>query len=90
MRLSARQIDEEFLEIWIAQPRDPSSEEAQAGFFQPFFRGDESGNGQGLGLVLHIASEIARALGGLLTVASDATETRFTFTMPLSGTAASE
>jgi sigma-B regulation protein RsbU (phosphoserine phosphatase) len=36
-----------------------------------------------LGLGLHIASEIARAHGGTITVSSDDKETRFTFVMPL-------
>ena len=38
---------------------------------------------QGLGLGLFIASEIARAHRGTLTVASSPEETRFTFRMPL-------
>lgn len=50
--------------------------------FQPFFRGEVRDNRQGLGLGLHIASEIARAHGGGLSVHSDDTETRFTLTMP--------
>jgi sigma-B regulation protein RsbU (phosphoserine phosphatase) len=36
-----------------------------------------------LGLGLHIASEIAKAHGGALEVASTLQETRFTFRMPL-------
>jgi signal transduction histidine kinase len=48
--------------------------------FKPFFRGSEGQ--QGLGLGLFIASEIARAHGGTLTVASTDGETRFTFRMP--------
>jgi signal transduction histidine kinase len=37
---------------------------------------------QGLGLGLYIASEIARAHGGTLTVSSTVEETRFTLKMP--------
>lgn len=51
--------------------------------FQPFFRGDGTKTHEGLGLGLHIASEIARAHGGTLTVRSDSQETCFTFAMPL-------
>ena len=55
---------------------------ALARLFQPFFRSDVRPNAQGLGLGLHIASEIAKAHGGALGVISNADETRFTFRMP--------
>jgi phosphoserine phosphatase RsbU/P len=51
--------------------------------FQPFFRGEAQPSQNGLGLGLHIASEIAKAHGGALEVASTPQETRFTFQMPL-------
>jgi hypothetical protein len=51
--------------------------------FQPFERAEHHHGQQGLGLGLYIASEIARAHDGTLTVASDEAETRFTFSMPL-------
>ena len=51
--------------------------------FQPFVRGAASGGSKGLGLGLYIASEIARAHGGMLTAGSSIEETRFTFQMPL-------
>jgi signal transduction histidine kinase len=38
---------------------------------------------QGLGLGLYIVSEIARAHGGTIDLDSSASETRFTFRMPL-------
>jgi phosphoserine phosphatase RsbU/P len=82
VRLSAT-IDGDVLEIWIANSGTPISEEAQVNLFRPFFRGDGNGNRQGLGLGLHIASEISVSHGGLLTVASDVDETRFTFRMPI-------
>lgn len=50
--------------------------------FQPFFRGHDRAR-QGLGLGLHIASEIARAHGGTLVARSDDVATTFVFTMPL-------
>lgn len=50
--------------------------------FQPFSRASASPGQQGLGLGLYIASEIARAHGGTLDVASSTEETRFTFRMP--------
>lgn len=54
----------------------------RARLFQPFFRGELRANQGGLGLGLHIASEIAKAHGGALEVTSDERETRFTFSMP--------
>jgi signal transduction histidine kinase len=51
--------------------------------FHPFSRGEVVPNQQGLGLGLYIASEIARAHGGTLSVESDDRETAFTFTIPL-------
>lgn len=52
--------------------------------FQPFFRGQVRSNRDGLGLGLHIASEIAKAHGGTIEVVSNEQETCFTFVMPLS------
>lgn len=56
---------------------------ARAHLFQPFFRGAVRQSQQGLGLGLFIVSEIARAHGGTMEVASTDEQTRFTFTMPL-------
>lgn len=50
--------------------------------FQPFFRSGDSRNREGLGLGLFIVSEIARAHGGSMKVASNENQTRFTFSMP--------
>jgi signal transduction histidine kinase len=58
--------------------------EARAHLFQPFFRGVVRSSQHGLGLGLFIVSEIAKAHGGTMEVVSNETETRFTFTMPLS------
>lgn len=51
--------------------------------FQPFYRGEVRQSQQGLGLGLYIASEIAKAHGGEISVTSSEVETRFTFRMPL-------
>lgn len=51
--------------------------------FQPFARGAVRPDQAGLGLGLYIASEIARAHGGSLSVVSSPMQTRFTFLMPL-------
>ncbi|MDH5823701.1 GAF domain-containing sensor histidine kinase [Luteimonas sp. RD2P54] len=52
--------------------------------FEPFSRGEAGGHGQGLGLGLYIAAQIARAHRGTLEVESnDSSGTRFRFRMPL-------
>lgn len=56
---------------------------ARAQLFHPFARGKAGGHREGLGLGLYIASEIAAAHGGELSVESSPNETRFTFRMPL-------
>jgi signal transduction histidine kinase len=71
------------LELSVANAGPPISPEAIERLFVPFTRGDVTSNKQGLGLGLYIASEIAKAHGGTLTVTSTAEETRFTFKMPL-------
>ena len=72
------------LTISVANGGHPLDEAAQRQLFQPFFRGEARGSHNGLGLGLFIVSEIAKAHGGTIDVASSAEETRFTFTMPLS------
>ncbi|RAK58555.1 sensor histidine kinase [Phenylobacterium hankyongense] len=68
----------------------PIPASAMARLFEPFSRPSGRASQQGLGLGLYIAAEIARAHGGLLDVASDPGETRFTFSMPLAGAAATD
>ncbi|TAU51877.1 PAS domain-containing sensor histidine kinase [Rhizobium leguminosarum] len=82
VRLSAATVDGR-LELWIANSGAPISTDAMTRLFQPYFRGEIGSSQRGLGLGLHIASEIARAHGGTITVSSDDKETRFTFVMPL-------
>lgn len=73
------------LEISVSNAGDPIPGPAMEKLFEPFFRGDVQDNRQGLGLGLHIASQIARAHGGRIAVTSTPEETRFVFTMPLAG-----
>ena len=72
-----------FFELWVANAGEPiphlrsrncSSRSSAARFARA---------GKVLGLGLYIASQIAKAHGGELTVSSTPDETRFTFTMPL-------
>jgi signal transduction histidine kinase len=71
------------LKLWIANKGKPIPPGAMERLFQPFFRGEAQPSQNGLGLGLHIASEIAKAHGGAIDVASTPQETRFTFRMPL-------
>jgi signal transduction histidine kinase len=69
-------------ELSVANSGDPIPPGAQEHLFQPFFRAAAQTGEGGLGLGLYIASEIAKAHGGTLAVASSSDETRFTFRMP--------
>lgn len=71
------------LTLWVANAGEPIPAEAMEKLFEPFFRGDVRDSRQGLGLGLHIASQIAQAHGGRIDVTSTPDETRFVFTMPL-------
>ena len=70
------------LELAVANGGDPIPPEVMACMFQPYYRAAADGNRRGLGIGLYIASEIARAHGGSLSVASDAAETRFVLKVP--------
>lgn len=70
-------------ELSVSNAGEPIPEAAVENLFQPFFRASVRPSQEGLGLGLYIASEIARAHGGDLTVRSTPEETRFTFQMPL-------
>ena len=67
----------------VANGGEPIPQAAMERLFEPFFRGEVRASRQGLGLGLHIASQIARAHDGVLSVNSTSEETRFTFEMPL-------
>lgn len=69
-------------ELSVANAGEPIPPAALERLFMPFYRGAVKPDGQGLGLGLYIAHEIARAHGGTLDVTSTPVETRFTFRMP--------
>jgi phosphoserine phosphatase RsbU/P len=69
--------------LWVTNAGEPIPAAAMEKLFEPFFRGDVRDSRQGLGLGLHIASQIAQAHGGRIDVTSTADETRFVFTMEL-------
>ena len=81
IRVSAS-TDEKGFELTVANEGEPIDEIVAQQLFQPFFRGNAHSSNQGLGLGLYIASEIARAHGGKITVASSKEETRFTLHIP--------
>ena len=63
---------------------DAIPSERIATLFRPFHRGNDTSR-EGLGLGLYIASEIAKAHGGTLTVTSGPEATVFRFEMPVIG-----
>jgi len=67
----------------VANGGEPIPEAVMLKLFEPFFRGEMRASRQGLGLGLHIASQIAKAHDGVLSGTSTPTETKFTFEMPL-------
>ena len=70
------------LEVW--NDGDPIPQASVAKIFEPFWRNTTSESRQGLGLGLHICSQIVRAHDGSLSVTSSETEgTRFTARLPL-------
>ncbi len=69
-------------ELAVENGGDAIPEDVLTTLFEPFIRGQTEGNGEGLGLGLFIASEIARAHNGTLRATSDETATRFTFAVP--------
>lgn len=70
-------------ELAVVNEGNPISPQAMERLFFPFARGGDEADQQGLGLGLYIASEIARAHGGEITVKSTPAETKFMFRMPL-------
>jgi phosphoserine phosphatase RsbU/P len=82
VRVGAR-TESGIFELSVANAGEPIPESAMPKLFEPFFRGDVRDSRQGLGLGLHIASQIAKAHGGGLVATSNPEETLFVFTMPL-------
>jgi signal transduction histidine kinase len=80
VRVSARTIDGVF-ELAVTNYGEPISDRAMANLFEPYTRGDRPSQ-QGLRLGLYIASQIAKAHGGMLKASSNPEETRFVFEMP--------
>jgi len=74
--------DEKGFALTVANEGEPIDAVVAKQLFQPFFRGNGRSANQGLGLGLYIASEIARAHGGKIEVASSQEETRFTLRIP--------
>lgn len=71
------------LKIEVSNGGDPIPEDTLPRLFQPFFRGNDTAGTQGLGLGLHISSEIAKAHGGALTVTSSSERTTFMLKIPI-------
>jgi len=82
VRIDATSKNGEFV-LSVANGGKKIPDSAMKMLFQPFSRADVKPDQQGLGLGLYIASEIAKAHNGTLTVISTPHETQFTFTMPL-------
>ena len=79
----AAHADDGKLEIRVSNGGAPIPPATIDRLFQPFFRGEARASQNGLGLGLYIASQVAQAHGGTLSVASSCEETCFTFSMPL-------
>lgn len=71
--------DEKFWEVSISNQGKPIPEHTFASLFHPFHRQDAHSSQNGLGLGLYIASEIAKAHYGQITVRSNEQVTSFTF-----------
>jgi sigma-B regulation protein RsbU (phosphoserine phosphatase) len=76
---------EDQFELTVCNAGNPIAPAAMERLFFPFSRGEVRPNQQGLGLGLYIASEIAKAHGGTIDVASTPELTCFTLRMPLQG-----
>jgi signal transduction histidine kinase len=75
--VSITQENQKFI-LSVANSGEPIPENALKELFHPFARGDKKAGQEGLGLGLYISSEIVKAHGGVLSVASNAQSTIFT------------
>jgi sigma-B regulation protein RsbU (phosphoserine phosphatase) len=75
--------NEQFWEISVINQGKPIPKKALENLFHPFHRESSHSSHNGLGLGLFIASEIAKAHNGTLTVNSDEQQTCFTFRVDL-------
>ena len=74
--------DHDSFELQVTNAGQPIPGHTIERLFHPFSRASVQPGQQGLGLGLYIASQIAEAHRGTLSVHSDDEETRFTFRMP--------
>lgn len=74
---------DDHFEFAVTNKGPPIPASVLAKLFKPFSGHADTGQHSGLGLGLYIASEVARAHGGTLDVASSPAETRFWFRMAL-------
>jgi signal transduction histidine kinase len=83
VKISAKADADDFvLEVWNAG--EPIPAESLGKIFEPFWQRDTSAGQNGLGLGLHICSQIVRAHQGRISVTSTREEgTRFTARLPL-------
>lgn len=70
-------------ELSVTNAGEPIPQEIIRSLFRPFTRGENTSEHNSLGLGLYIASEVAKAHGGELSVTSGPEDTCFTMTMPL-------
>lgn len=73
----------EFFELSVSYAGEPIPQAVMEGLFSPFSQAASGPRKPGLGLGIYIASEIAKAHGGVLEAASSPEETRFKFRMPI-------
>jgi signal transduction histidine kinase len=85
IRVDGRSEDDAIV-VSVTNFGTPIDAATQGMLFQPFYRPESATPRPGLGLGLYIASEIARAHGGTLTVCSSTEDgTCFTLRIPVSG-----
>lgn len=82
IHVDARKIGDHWFELSVKNFGPPIPPLAMERLFDPFVRSDNHGDQMGLGLGLHVASEIAKAHDGSLDVQSDESHTIFTLRIP--------